>query len=48
MLNDDEGVASSVDSTGSYKPYQNGLTKDITEEENTKYNATSEAESKAF
>lgn len=48
MLNDDEGVPQSVDSTASYKPLQSGITSDIREEQNAKYNVTVDSSSVAF
>ncbi len=48
MINDDEGVAHAVDSNSEYRAYQNGLTKEITEEQNTKFDALSEASSSAY
>lgn len=48
VLNDNEGNPVSVESSGSYKPYQTGLTKEITAIENEKYDSSSEASSKAF
>lgn len=48
MINDEEGNPHQVDSTGDYRAYQNGLTSDITEEQNTKFDALSEASSSAY
>ena len=48
VLNDENGVAKPVQVTGSYKPYNAGLTKDMVAEQNNKYNVGSEASSVAF
>ncbi len=48
VLNDDEGVAQPVDSTGSFKPLQTGLGSKDVEEQNQKFNTTAESQSLAF
>ena len=48
VINDENGVAKPVNSTGAYRPYNSGLSKEMVEEQNNKYNVGSEASSVAF
>ena len=48
MLNDDEGVAHPVESTGSYRPLQTGLDSEDVEKQNNLFNTAAESQSFAF
>ncbi len=48
MLNDEEGNPQPVDSTSAYKPFQTGLTSEMTQTQNDRYNVGAEASSVAF